>query len=125
MTSPEQRRARQATLSVDLGPKLLMEVETMRRTLQDEAPHLRAVSRGDVVRLALWRLKLALLAHECETRDDTELPRLEWFDVARAIHLDAICPDWLVPGRTEQIPPERAKPTKKSATKPKKGGSKT
>lgn len=99
--------------STDLGAKLFMELEGMRRVLQDASGHHRSISRGDVVRLALWRLKLAMLRHEGETGKDPVIVFYEWNDVTTAIRLDGACPDWLVPGHTEAPPEPEPKPKKR------------
>lgn len=99
--------------SADLGAKLFMELEGMRRILQDSLTHQRSISRGDVVRLALWRLKLALLVHEGETGKDPVLVFAEWQDVATQIRLDGACPDWLVPGPAESPTNPEGQPRKR------------
>lgn len=100
MKKGSEGRKKQACLSVDLGVKLLGEVESMRRAIQDAIGPDRAVSRGDVVRLALRRLQLAILQHDAETAAGTTQQDAItlWMGVAQDIQLDGNCPSWLVPG---------------------------
>lgn len=107
-------REKQHTFSIKLGNALLAEVETMRRAIQDSLPTGRTVSRGDVIRLALRRLQLAMLQHDAESSAGREQQEAisRWMLCAQEVQLDGICPDWLTPGCVFQ-------PAKKSS---KKGG---
>lgn len=115
MGSKRVRLNKQHVFSVDLGPKLAIELGAMRAALDSDKQRLRPVTRGDVIRLALWRLKLALICHEGETTGDPETCFYAWNEIATLIKLDGACPEWLVPGRAEQ--PVRPTATKKGRTK--------
>ena len=96
MKKGERRRPVQRKLTVDLGSKLLDEVHKLRAVLQAAVGDDCTVSRGDVVRIALWRLKLDVMSHLAEGQADGNNHIFwEWTDAASCLSIDRTCPDWL------------------------------
>lgn len=115
MKANDRETTKQQRLTVDLGAKLLAEVEIMRRVIQDDVGPTRNVSRGDVVRLALWRLYLSMLVATAELGKNMVQNFEDYMAAWERIQGEVICPDWLIPGKP--VEPAQPPPAKKKGGK--------
>jgi hypothetical protein len=96
MTTERKKKHKQHKLTIDLGMKLLGECEKLRRVFQADLGEDVSVSRGDVVRVALWRLKLDVMAYLAKGQDAAnDHMFFEWMDAAAILQVLSKCPGWL------------------------------
>jgi hypothetical protein len=99
------KRKPQLRLNVDLGLALLQTVEILRRALQDANTTGTAVSRADVVRIALRRLNVDVLMHIAGVTGPEVPARIDGWSEIGELERDPACPDWLIPKRMTEVAP--------------------
>jgi hypothetical protein len=100
--NPPSKPNKQVTIGVDVGPELLAVCHDLRRQIQDAIPTSRRISLGDVVRLALRRLQMAVILHQGEAEEDPVENCKRYMQVFDVVRHSGTCPDFLIPGQPEK-----------------------